>query len=121
MKFVVIKGGRFKMGDAFNEGDKDETPVHEVAIAGFAMGKYAVTRGEFKKFIAATNYRTDAEKGNGCYIQAGMIWDYDSEASWRNPGFMQDDNHPVVCVSWNDATAFAGWVSKLPRRYGDSG
>jgi formylglycine-generating enzyme required for sulfatase activity len=38
--------------------------------------------------------------------------------SWREPGFEQDDNHPVVCVSWADAAAYAAWLGeRLHARY----
>jgi len=118
MKFVVVKGGRFEMGDTFNEGEKDEAPVHEVVVGDFALGKYDVTRGEFRKFVDATGYRTEAEKGGGCYVEKAGVWNYDSTANWRNPGFLQDNSHPVVCVSWNDSVAFADWLSqKSGRRY----
>jgi formylglycine-generating enzyme len=119
MKFVMIKGGRFIMGDTFNEGDSDETPAHEVQVADFALGVFAVTKGQFRRFITSTGYRTDAEKDDtGCYVEKGDVWNYDPATSWRNSGFYQDDSHPVVCVSWNDATAFAEWLTKKSgRRY----
>lgn len=118
MKFVAVKGGRFIMGNLFNEGDNDEAPPHEVRVADFALGAYAVTKGQFRAFVTATGYRTDAEKGGGCYVEKGNVWSYDPATSWRSPGYYQDDDHPVVCVSWNDATEFAEWLSKeTGRRY----
>ncbi|BCS53616.1 formylglycine-generating enzyme family protein [Geobacter sp. SVR] len=118
MRFVTIKGGTFTMGDAFREGDRDETPTHEVQVDDFALAAVPVTKGQFRLFVNETGYRTDAEKGNGCYVEKGDIWNYDPAATWRSPGFIQDDSHPVVCVSWNDAVAFAEWLSrKSGRRY----
>jgi formylglycine-generating enzyme required for sulfatase activity len=118
LKLIPIKGGRFMMGNAFNEGDSDEVPLHEVTIADFSLGTTAVTRGQFRLFVSATGFRTDAEKGEGCYVEKNDVWNYDPATSWRNPGFFQDDSHPVVCVSWHDAASYAEWLSKKNgRRY----
>jgi formylglycine-generating enzyme required for sulfatase activity len=114
MQFVPVKGGCFQMGDTFGDGEKDELPVHEVCVSDFFLGKYDVTVGEFRKFTATTGYKTEAEKKDGCAIWNAKSnkWEYDSAKNWKNPGFAQDDRHPVACVSWNDATAFIGWLGK---------
>ncbi|MFZ2446903.1 MAG: SUMF1/EgtB/PvdO family nonheme iron enzyme [Syntrophobacteraceae bacterium] len=114
-EFIAVKGGCYRMGDQFREGGTNEKPVHEVCLDDFAMGKYAVTVGEFKQFVSDTGYVTEAEKGGGCYD-----WTLRKNGSlnWRNAGFAQDDRHPVVCVSWNDSVAFAEWVSaKTGKKY----
>ncbi len=110
MEFVFIKGGCFEMGDTFGDGDNAEKPVHEVCVDDFYLGKYEVTIGEFRKFVDATGYRTEAEKGDGCFTWTGEKWEMDRSASWRSPGFPINDKHPVVCVSWNDAVAYARWM-----------
>jgi len=107
---VQIPGGTFQMGS--NDGESDEKPVHTVTVKSFAMGKYEATRGEFRKFVEATSYKTDAEKGDGCYGWTGSEWKKDSSFNWKNVGFTQDDKHPVVCVSWNDAKAYVKWLSE---------
>src|SRR5271166_2499857 len=55
-----IEGGTFRMGaeNAYPE----EAPVHTVTVSGFWMDEYAVTNGEFAAFVAATGYRTVAER-----------------------------------------------------------
>ncbi len=74
----------------------------------YEMGKYDVTRGEFAKFVSETGY----DAGNSCYFWTGSAWKSQSGSNWRNPGFNQDDTHPVTCVNWNDAQAYATWLSK---------
>jgi len=109
-EWVQIPGGTFQMGS--NDGESDEKPVHLVTVKSFAMGKYEVTRGEFRKFVEATSYQTEAEKGDGCFAWTGSEWKQDSSFNWKNVGFTQDDEHPVVCVSWNDAKAYVKWLSE---------
>jgi len=111
MGFVYVKGGCYEMGDLFGDGYSDEKLVHEVCVDGFWMGRYEVTVGQFRRFVAETGYKTDAEKGGYCWIWDGE-WKKKRGANWRDPKFSQDENHPVVCVSWNDVVAFAEWLSK---------
>jgi len=110
MEFLLVKGGCYQMGDTFGDGWQEEKPVHEVCLNDFYLGKYEVTVGEFRKFVNETGYRTDAEKGDGCFVYRSEKWENDRNKNWREPGFSQDDRHPVVCVSWNDAKAFADWL-----------
>jgi formylglycine-generating enzyme required for sulfatase activity len=110
MEFILVKGGCYQMGDIFGDGDADEKPVHEVCLNDFYLGKYEVTVGEFRKFVNDTGYRTEAERGDGCLVYKGDKWEKDPNKNWRDPGFSQDDRHPVVCVSWNDSKAFADWL-----------
>ena len=86
--------------------DDDEGPQHQVAVASFALARTEVTRGEFAEFVTATGYQTDAERSpTGC---APLLED-DGRTSWNSPGWEQTDAHPVVCVSRNDAYAYAEW------------
>lgn len=111
---VVIKPGRFQMGSA--EGDADEQPVHAVTIPQpFAISRCEITVGQFRQFVEDARYQTTAEKsGKGCYG-----WNADKkeveqlpEHNWNNPGFEQTDDHPVVCVSWDDAQEYVRWLSR---------
>jgi formylglycine-generating enzyme required for sulfatase activity len=109
---VLIPGGRFLMGSPADELERGHDECqHEVQVAVFTIGKYATTVGQFKGFVEATGYRTEAEKDGGCYSWTGSEWKQNPARNWRYPGFSQADNQPVVGVSWNDAMAYVGWLS----------
>ena len=123
MEFVYIERGKFMMGSAESADElakKYELPKelfegekqHEVELTkGFYMQTTEVTVGQFRKFVEAEKYKTEAEKGDGAWIIKDREPVKDKEGNWRNPGFKQDDNHPVTCVSWNDAKAFCKWLN----------
>ncbi|MCP4699094.1 MAG: SUMF1/EgtB/PvdO family nonheme iron enzyme [Gammaproteobacteria bacterium] len=110
---VRIPGGSFRMGDIQGGGASNEKPVHQVSMTKFAMGAYEVTVGEFRRFVKAAGYRTEAEQGDGCWADKDKdgSWEQVKDADWQNPYFSQNDDHPAVCVSWNDAVAYAEWLS----------
>ena len=121
MEFVLVPAGSFTMGGPGKskwEGQGNEGPIHKVTITKpFYIGKYEVTVAQFAAFIAATKYQTDCEKaGNkGEGVKDGR-WGEQTGVTWRNPGIAQTPDHPVVLVSWNDAQAFAAWLSKQTGR-----
>lgn len=112
VQMVSVAPGCFRMGDLFGDGYFNEKPPHEVCLSGYAIGRFAVTRGQFKDFAEQSGYRTDAEKAAGCFVYDGNGWKKQATATWRAPGFPQTDDHPAVCVSWNDAVAFTRWLSE---------
>ncbi|MDM4766217.1 formylglycine-generating enzyme family protein [Pelomonas sp. SE-A7] len=147
MRFVRIPAGEFLMGSEESAESmaraypqlprerfellKDEGPVHKVRITrSFWLGQHEVTVGQFRRFIEASGYVPESEAdGTGAY---GWRPDYDpaktrrgdafegrdKRYSWRNPGFAQGEDHPVVNITWNDAKALADWLSKTEgRRY----
>ncbi|MDM8562086.1 formylglycine-generating enzyme family protein, partial [Candidatus Marithioploca araucensis] len=87
-EMVVIPAGRFRMGDIQGGGASDEKPVHRVSIKQFAMGKYEVTFAEYDKFAQAKGREKPNDQGWG------------------------RDNRPVINVSWDDAVAYAEWLSQ---------
>src|SRR5262249_25679585 len=102
---IKAKGKSFRMGSPNSDPNRSspEQPQHEVAFTrDWYIGKFEVTVGQFKAFVADNpGYRTEAEKtGEG--------------KTWRDPDFKQGDDHPVVCVCWNDAQDFCKWLSKKP-------
>ncbi|OQY51343.1 MAG: hypothetical protein B6247_19555 [Candidatus Parabeggiatoa sp. nov. 2] len=87
-KMVMIPAGRFKMGEIQGDGNRDEKPVHWVSVDKFAMGVYEVTFAEYDKFAEATGRSKPSDRGWG------------------------RGNRPVINVSWDDATAYAKWLSE---------
>jgi len=72
---------------------------------GFALARYEVTRRDYAAFVAATG--RDASKCREPHSPLSLL----RKLSWREPGFSQDDSHPVVCVSWTDADAYVKWLA----------
>lgn len=103
--------GKFTMGSPNSEKERStEELQHSVLLTkGFWMMETEVTVGMFKAFVDDTGYES---KGNMPIGWIGKRWSPDVNFSWRNPGFSQDDNHPVSCVSWHDAAAFCEWLSR---------
>ncbi len=111
-EFIRIPAGQFVMGS--ETGDNDERPVHSVAIArAYDMGRTEVTVAQFRAFADATGYKTQGERANwSAVFGVGVARMPDHKINWRRPGFAQCDDDPVVCISYNDATAFCEWLSK---------
>jgi formylglycine-generating enzyme required for sulfatase activity len=92
-----------------------EKPVHKVRLTkDFYLAAHPVTVGQFRAFVKETGHRTDAEKGKGALgFDTESRWlKHLATASWLKPGFVQGDDHPVVCVNWLDADEFCRWLSK---------
>jgi formylglycine-generating enzyme required for sulfatase activity len=99
-EMVLIPAGSFVMGIPPQESEREGTgpdddyarPQHAVTIPRpFYLGKHPVTRGAFAVFARATGF---------------------ADAPWQRPGFAQTDQHPIVCVSYEDAVAYAAWLSR---------
>lgn len=108
-EMVVIPAGSFRMGDLTGQGPRSEQPPRQVTIGQpFALGKYEITAGQFAKFVVATGHQS----GGGCWTYEEGEWEKDKGKSWRSPGFPQISSNPLVCVNWQDAKAYAAWLSK---------
>jgi formylglycine-generating enzyme required for sulfatase activity len=112
---TVLSAGRFKQGSAGTDSGSSsfDKPLHWVVIGRpFAMSTSAVTLDEFREFITAAG-----RDMQGCDVYDGE-WTHRPESSWENPGFVQSGSHPVTCTSWDDAKAYAAWLSaKTGHRY----
>ena len=116
---VVIPTGSFQMGAPDNEDDHNatETPQHAVTISkGFAMARSAITVGQFREFVRASGYVPDSVKLDGASVydeSSGALRD-DPRATWQDDyaGHRAGENLPVVNISWNDAKAYADWLSQ---------
>ena len=101
----ALKRRHPEAGEVFDR----ELPQRKVAITEtIAVSRTHVTRGEFAAFVKATGHQV----APGCMSHTQQNWRIDPQRSWRAPGFEQDDTHPVVCVSWRDAKAYASWVAQ---------
>ena len=110
-ELVVVPAGSFMMGSPSSEDGRfeNEGPQRRVTIPSpLAVGVYEVTRGEFGRFVSATGHAT----GGRCYSYEDGSWGWLDGRGWRDPGFAQTDDHPVVCVSWEDAQAYVRWLSR---------
>lgn len=93
---IEIPAGPFTMGS--NSDDAEDAPAREVELPTFEIDKFEVTNADFAAFVQATAYTTDAE-------EAG-------KKSWRDSFTTGKENHPVVRVTWNDASAYCTWLDK---------
>ena len=141
MRFVLVPAGEFLMGSdespqalaaAFPDLERrrfdalaDEAPVHRVRITRpFYLGRHEVTVGQFRRFLELSGYVPESvADGTGGYgydaaydpaktVRGDAFDGRDPKYSWRNPGFEQGDDHPVVNVTWHDAVAMARWLGE---------
>ncbi len=141
LKLRLVPAGRFIMGSSREQQEQaTQLPAgrpsyfpdiastelqHEVTITKpFYMGVCHVTKGQFSKFVLETGYKTLAEK-RGCVWDwkydttltgwsefSKTKWDEIQGSCWRHVYFPQPSDHPVVCIAYEDAIAFCGWLSK---------
>ena len=114
-EMVRIESGCFAMGsDPAENGRHGDEARHSVCVVDFSISRYEVTRGEFAAFVEDAGRTTP----DGCRTCGNGGWASRTGRSWRDPGFAQGDDHPVACVSRDDALAYAGWISgRLGRSY----
>ena len=133
---VLLEGGPFLMGSDDGTFPSDgEGPVREVVLSPFRIAEHAVTNAEFRAFVEATGYESEAAGFGWSFVfhlflppdhpptravQEAPWWRQVFGADWRHPegpGSSIDErlDHPVVHVSWNDAVAYADWAgARLP-------
>ena len=123
LTLVKIPKGSFRMGhtEDFIGSSRDEKPEHKVTFSrDFWMGATTVTVGQFRHFVEATGYITEAELGNkGIYTNKAQP--RKKGLSWRAPGianYRQTDQHPVFGISWDDAMQFCTWLTEREQTAG---
>lgn len=126
IEWSSIPAGTFSMGSPASEVSRRSDEIqHHVTLSAFKMSKHEITVAQFKVFVDATGYITDAEKGTGEVVSGSSIWtgtkfELKAGINWKcdvngkvRPA--AEYNHPVIHVSWNDAVAFAEWMGcRLP-------
>ncbi len=127
ISLVLIPAGDFLMGSPEAEREHVRDRRHRRIIRqAFYLGETEVTVGQFRKFVQATGYQTDAERGIGeqgrgsFAATPGGDRSWNTNATWQNPfpnltDYRIRDDHPVVHVSWNDAQNFCAHFNfRLP-------
>lgn len=118
---VRIPAGQFKMGAPEEESEREgvgsfdnrSRPIREIVIAKpFWLARHPVTRGQFAAFVRDTGHKM----GNTAWTyERSLLGKWEDKQrrgrGWRNPGFSQTDDHPVVCVSHDDALAYIAWLN----------
>ena len=98
---VLVPTGEFEMGD----GENDNCPKHRVHLDAYYIGIYCVTNRQYKMFVDDTDHRPPSPQN---------VFD---AAVWQGNTYPEAyADHPVVCVSWDDALTYASWAGcRLPR------
>ncbi len=108
---VKVEAGHVIIGSPDTEVDhrSNEAPQKVVNFKRpFTISRYEIQYREFSAFVEATSYRASTT----CAV-AGKP----TSANWQKPGYEQTTaDHPVVCLSWNDARAYAEWLTKTTKR-----
>ncbi len=113
---LFVPGGVTAIGS--DDGFPTEEPVFEARVASFLIDKSPVTVADFRAFVEATGFLTEAEKfGNaGVFDRETQQWTLKDGATWHHPLGPDEsaapDDHPVTQVSWHDAAAYAAWAGK---------
>jgi len=133
---IFLSGGEFIMGTDDLEGyiTDGEGPLRKIKVNPFFIDACAVTNSQFAKFVNDTGYQTEAELYGWSFVFHSLIsantkknvkqivhqtpwWLVVEGASWRHPEGTDSTlenrlDHPVIHVSWNDASAYCKWAGK---------
>jgi sulfatase modifying factor 1 len=133
---VLLPGSAFLMGTEDDVGfpEDGEGPIREVSVGPFQIDTTAVTNAQFSRFTKETGYKTEAELFGWSFVFHSFVpeetamqvertvaitpwwWPVDG-AYWAKPEGPESSlsrrwDHPVVHISWNDATAYCEWSGK---------
>ena len=117
LTFVYVQGGKSEEFELQLIPNKPPTlqqmyEPHPVTLPSFYISKYEVSVAQYKKFVDAQNYRTDAEKSGSCWDMEPLDPGFSQVkgVSWKSPGFSQEGSHPVVCLSYQDCENYCRWA-----------
>jgi formylglycine-generating enzyme required for sulfatase activity len=103
--WATIPAGAFPMGDP--AAGEDASPMHEVYLDAYQIGRYPVTVEEYRRFIEDEGYQ------NKQWWQAGGFGERTQMAEWYEQ--VLHPNRPVVWVTWYEAAAYCAWAGgRLP-------
>jgi formylglycine-generating enzyme required for sulfatase activity len=132
VKMVLVPPGVFGMGltdDQFktvikdmpadfylSDNYKSSQPQHKVTLTEpFYLGTTEVTVSQYRAFVKATGYQTEAEKdgkGGTRWVESLKRLVSDRDLIWSAPGYEVTDDMPVTQLAWNDAVAYCNWLSR---------
>jgi formylglycine-generating enzyme required for sulfatase activity len=113
-EFKRISKGEFMMGtpaDELRRGDDEILHKEEIKKDFYIMTR-EVNVSQWREFIKDTGYKAQSVSDGGAYAWIGYKWDKSWKYSWESPGFDQTEEHPVTCITYNDALEFVKWLSK---------
>ncbi len=97
MDFVWIPAGRLLLENGTISKESQASSAAQATFKGFWLGRTEVTIRQFRQFVRETRHVTEAEKAG-------------KKFNWRNPGFRQREDHPVVYLSASDVLKYAEWA-----------
>ncbi|WP_296701014.1 SUMF1/EgtB/PvdO family nonheme iron enzyme [Thiocapsa sp. UBA6158] len=117
---IGIPAGEFAMGSPDDQdGRNSDERLHAAVVSqAFAISRTEITIGQFSEFARSVGYRTEADRESACLRtdEEGIELVADLSLSWEKPGYPVTREHPVVCVTWNDARAYAEWLGEQTGR-----
>jgi formylglycine-generating enzyme required for sulfatase activity len=127
-KMIKITGGSFLMGSTeveinsvkpegseslirYKEKIKDELKQRNISLKDFEISETEITIGQFKQFVNQSKIKINNNCSSFDYSKRKTAGDIDY-VNWENPGFEQTDNHPVTCITWQEAQEYIKWLNQ---------
>ena len=117
---VYVPEGEFLMGSEDDDASDDEKPEHMVNLDAYWLYQHEVTNSQFAAFVETNGHQSSAEEAGWAWVWDGSDWLQTDGAYWGAPegpgsSVVGREDHPVVQVSWFDATSYCEWAGgRLP-------